>query len=365
MMSGFLKRPETCFERLSAVYNGLSGDYRPIILNTQANMTTEPAFKSTFARGYSIALVSAIFLSTTSIFIRHLTQTYQLPALVLAFWRDVFVFLTLLPAIGLLRPRLLRITRRNLRYLIVYGFALAVFNALWTLSVAVNGAAVATVLVYCSAAFTALLGWWLLHERLDGSKILAVALALAGCVLVAEAYEPAAWATNFLGILTGVFAGLLYAIYSLMGRAASQRGLNPWTTLLYTFGFAAVFLLIANLSPGGWLPGAAARPADLMWLGDSLAGWGVLLILAAGPTIAGFGLYNASLSHLPSSVANLVLTSEPAFTALFAYLLFGERLNGVQIAGSLMILSGVVLIRLREGRMSRKPASMPRGSTIE
>lgn len=319
-------------------------------------MTSISSPKTNFTRGYSIALGSAVFLSTTSIFIRHLTQEYQLPALVLAFWRAVFVFLVLLPVITLVRPALRRVTFRNLRYLIVYGGVLAIFNSLWTLSVSINGAAVATVLVYCSAAFTALLGWRFLNEELDGMKLLAIMICLAGCVLVAEAFDLAVWQTNFLGILTGVLAGLLYAIYSLMGRSASQRGLNPWTTLLYTFGFAAVFLLLFNLTPGGWLPGAAARPADLMWLGGSLSGWSILLILAAGPTVAGFGLYNVSLSHLPSSVANLVLTSEPAFTALFAYLLFGETLNGVQIAGSLMILSGVVLIRLREGRLARQSA---------
>ena len=51
------------------------------------------------------ALISAAILSTTAIFIRYLTQTYQLPALVLAFWRDVFVILTLLLVLRLVaRP---------------------------------------------------------------------------------------------------------------------------------------------------------------------------------------------------------------------------------------------------------------------
>ena len=40
--------------------------------------------RSQLTRGYSIALLSAVILSTTAIFIRYLTQTYQLPALVLA-----------------------------------------------------------------------------------------------------------------------------------------------------------------------------------------------------------------------------------------------------------------------------------------
>jgi drug/metabolite transporter (DMT)-like permease len=317
---------------------------------------------SSQARGYTFALLAAAFLSTTAVFIRHLTQTYGIPPLVLAFWRDVFVVLTLAPVLQLYRPNLLRLERRHLAYLLIYGFVLAIFNALWTLSVALNGAAVATVLVYCSAAFTALLGWWLLKESLGWVKILAVALCLGGCVLVAEAYDPVMWGANLIGILTGVLAGLSYAVYSLMGRSASQRGLNPWTTLLYTFGFATVFLLVFNLLPGSLIPGSAAQPADLLWLGSSLAGWAILFVLAAGPTILGFGMINLSLTLLPSSVTNLVLTSEPAFTAMIAFFLLGERLTGVQIAGAVVIISGVVCLRVYDGWMANAKPSLERSA---
>jgi drug/metabolite transporter (DMT)-like permease len=305
--------------------------------------------QSNFTRGYSIAVVAAAILSTTAILIRHLTQTYHMPALVLAFWRDGFVALTLLVILRLLSPHLLRVDRKHLPFLIAYGLVLSLFNSLWTVSVALNGAAISTVLVYCSAGFTALLGWWLLKERLDWSKLVAVALSLAGCVLVSGALDVAAWGANLLGIFTGMVSGLGYAIYTLMGRSASQHGLNPWTITFYAFGFATVFLLSFNLLSGGILPGTTATPAGLFWLGNALPGWGILFLLAAGPTVAGFGLYNVSLGYLPSSIANLILTLEPVFTTLIAYILLSERLNGVQIGGSLMILSGVVFLRVYEG----------------
>jgi drug/metabolite transporter (DMT)-like permease len=312
---------------------------------------------SNLKRGYPIALLSAVILSTTAIFIRHLTQTYQIPALVLALWRDIFVVITLLPVLGVFRPGLLKVNRGHLLYLALYGLVLALFNSLWTLSVALNGAAVATVLAYCSAGFTALLGWWFLKEDLGWAKILAVLLSLGGCVLVANALDPAAWSANLAGILTGTLAGLAYAVYSLMGRSASQRGLNSWTTLLYIFAFAAIFLLGFNLLPGGWLPGAATRPSDFFWLGKAISGWVILFLLAAGPTILGFGLYIVSMSYLPSSVANLIVTSEPVFTALIAYFLLGERLGGIQVAGSLMIFAGVIFLRVYEGWIAGKNRS--------
>ncbi len=307
------------------------------------------AQSSHLTRGYTIALLSAAILSTTAIFIRYLTQTYNVLPLVLAFWRDGFVVVTLLPILGLFRPILLRVNRDHLLYLCAYGLALALFNSLWTLSVALNGAAAATVLVYCSTAFTAILGWWFLKERLDWAKLLAICFCLSGCILVAEAVDATIWRVNLVGILTGIFSGLGYALYSLMGRSAAQRGLNPWTTLLYTFGFATIFLLGLNLLPENFLPGAAKQPSDLFGLRDALIGWAILFILAAGPTVAGFGLYNVSLSLLPASVVNLIVTLEPVFTAAIAYLLLGERLSEMQIGGSALILAGVILLRVYEG----------------
>ena len=265
--------------------------------------------------------------------------------------------LTLFLALKLVRPNLIKIKKQDFPYLFIYGFVLAIFNSLWTLSVALNGASISTVLAYSSAGFTALLGWWFLKERLDWTKLVAVALSLAGCVLVSNALDLEAWTANFVGILTGMLSGLFYAVYSLMGRSASQRSLNPWTTLLYIFSFASGFLFLLNVIPGDFLPGKAIQANDLLWLGNSVSGWGILVLLAAGPTLAGYGTYNISLSYLPSSVANLIVSLEPAFTAAMAYALFGETLTVTQIIGSLMILTGVIFLRIYEGKLLRRSSS--------
>ncbi|MCE1255413.1 MAG: DMT family transporter [Anaerolineae bacterium] len=311
-----------------------------------------PSISSKTSRGYIVALISAVFLSTTAIFIRYLTQTYAVPPLVLAFWRDVFVVVSLFPILLVFKPVLLKINRSNLTFLFIFGFLLAAFNALWTLSVWLNGAAIATVMCYCSSAFTAVLGWLFLKESLNPGKLLAIFFALVGIYLVSGAITQNNIPLNFAGLLTGILAGLCYALYSLLGRIASQRGIDPWTTLLYCFGFAALFLLIPNLLPGQVLPGSAARPIDIFWLQEHWTGWAVLFLLAAIPTLAGFGLYNISLVYLPSSVANLIVTLEPVFTAITAYFLLNERMNIYQVVGSASILLGVIILRLYERRIS-------------
>jgi drug/metabolite transporter (DMT)-like permease len=85
----------------------------------------------------------------------------------------------------------------------------------------------------------------------------------------------------------------------------------------------------------------------------------------SGTNSGRLGLYNVSLSHLPSSVANLIVTLEPAFTAVTAYFFLGERLTLTQVAGGLVIVSGVVFLRVYQGRVaggagtSRQAAKTP------
>jgi drug/metabolite transporter (DMT)-like permease len=88
--------------------------------------------------------------------------------------------------------------------------------------------------------------------------------------------------------------------------------------------------------------------SELLWLGNSTSGWGLLFLLGIGPTLGGFGLYTLSLRHLTPTVANLITTLEPAFTAVWAYFLLHERFDAIQWAGSILILTGVILLRWGE-----------------
>ena len=301
-------------------------------------------------KGYLICLTGTVIWSTTGILIRYLTEMTHIPPLVLAVWRDLFVTLGLAAGIGLLNPARLKVERSQWGFLLLYGFVVSVFNASWTFSVALNGAAVATVLAYSAPAFTALLGWRLFDERLGWIKAGIIATSMLGCALVSGAHDPAAWSFNPVGIITGLLSGILFAVYSLMGKKTSQYGLNSWSTLMYAFGIATLFLFVFNL--GSELVSGGSPLKDLFWLGSSASGWGVLLLLGLGPTIGGYGLYTLSLSYLPMSVASLVATLEPAFTTILAYIFLAERMTPAQAVGSLMILGSVLVLRVREGRQS-------------
>jgi len=182
---------------------------------------------SRVADGYLIAIIGITLWSTTGVLIVYLVTSFNLPALLLAFWRNVLVCAALVPALFLARRSLLRISVSQVRFYVSYGLILGVFNSIWVLSAKANGAAVATVLAYTSASFTALLAFWLFKESLGALKILAVILSFIGCILVSNAYSGEMWKLNSLGILTGLLSGLLFAGYTLVGKEAARRKINP------------------------------------------------------------------------------------------------------------------------------------------
>ncbi|GIK65636.1 MAG: hypothetical protein BroJett018_34300 [Chloroflexota bacterium] len=308
---------------------------------------------SRLTKGYLIALTAITIWSTTGILIDYLISHYDMPALLLSFWRNVLVCIALVPPLAIIRRSLLRIERAHLRFFVFYGVVLALFNSIWTLSVQENGAGVATVLGYSSAGFTAIFAWWIFKERLGVFKITAICLSLTGCVLVANAYDPEMWNLKLLGVTTGLLSGVLFASYNMMAKEATKRGINAWTSLLYSFAFGAVFILIFNFLP---LPGAAgsvaAIPPDL-----PSDGWLVLIVLSFIPTLLGYGLYNTSMHYLPASVASLLATIEPLMTSVEAYLLLGERMTMVQVIGSVLIVLGVIVMRFEKEEPSVLVAS--------
>ncbi len=308
-------------------------------------------------RGYGIALASTAIWSASAVFISHLSTRFHMPPLVLAFWRDFLVTCTLAGTLILFAPQHLRLgcpppARRHVPFFILYGFLLAIFNSLWTISVVLNGPSVATVLGYISPAFTGLIGWYWFDERLTAPKIVAILLSLIGCVFASGANDPTVWQGNAVGIILGLGTGLVFAFYSLMGKASASKNINPWQATLYTFAFGSGFLLLLQ------------RPGTLFWLSRPLAqgpagwreaalGWGTLLLLAIGPTLGGYGLYTVSLTHLPASTASLILTLEPAMTAVLAFFFLNERLTQSQLVGGAVILAGVFILRFSDRQTVR------------
>ena len=128
---------------------------------------------------------------------------------------------------------------------------------------------------------------------------------------------------------------ITFAIYMVGSERAGQR-LEPVTTLFWVFGFATVFWALA-----------------IPWWSFPWEGLGSArnLLFAAALIVAGtlvpFICIVASLRHIPAPRAAVVATLEPALAAVFAWIVLGEALAAVQIAGGAVVLTAVAWVQSR------------------
>jgi drug/metabolite transporter (DMT)-like permease len=276
----------------------------------------------------------------------YLMTNLGIPALLLALWRNIVACIGLAAVLWILNKKYLILKLNTIKFYIVYGFILSIFNSIWSTSVQENGAAVATVLGYSSSGFTVIGAYFFFKETISAKKVLAVILSIVGCIMVSEAYSPAMWRLKPLGIAAGLLSGLAFAAYTLVGKEAARRGFDTWTSMLYCFGFGTCFLFIFNLAS---LLVSSGTPRTLVPQIPA-TGWALLVFLSLVPTILGYGLYTLSMNYLPASIASLIAALEPAFTAAQSYLLLGERMSAIQILGSLIIIASLVLVTTKDRR---------------
>lgn len=298
--------------------------------------------KGEHAAGWYAAL-AVLSLSLTGILLRYLLN-YSVSPLCVALWRNIVLCVVLGVVLELFYPMLTEIKKEDLLYYVVFGFVLAVFNLSWTFSVLYNGAAIATVLVYLSALFSLVFGRLIFKENISVVKAVIAIFAIAGIVLIAGNPNADAERHRVIAVGCGVLSGFMYSLYSVGGRLRMSRACDPWTMLLYTFLFAALWLALALVAGKFFSPGENWS----VFPSVSLSWWLALFLLAVGPTLFGFVFLNMALAGLPVSTVNIVLTVEPVLTIAWAYCLLGESLSRCQWCGSVLIILAVAWLSLME-----------------
>lgn len=285
------------------------------------------------ALGYLAVLMATACWGTSALFVKLILADQQVSALALAFWRDLEAFAVLLVGLRLLRPTWLKIRRQELIWLAALGFAIGVFHIFWNLAVFLNGAAVATVQQAAMPAIVTVLAWVIWREPLSGRKAGAILLTFIGTVLLSGLSVRGEAELTLAGFLVGLGTPVSYAGWNLLMKKVRVR-YNPFTTLTYGFGFAALVLLpFQAITPQ---PQSISASLSLYFIG-----------LIGVATIGGFSIYTFALGRLQASVATILAMAEIPIVAVYAYALLWERLAGEQVFGAVLVVSGVLMLYRR------------------
>lgn len=278
-----------------------------------------------------------------------------------AFWRGCLA-LPLLALWALLEPRGAaesseRRPQTPRRWLASYrdpGFLLAgVFFAgdlaLWHWSLLLTSIAASTLEASLAPLIVTLVAWLWWKERPTRGFLIATLLALVGMLLIVSpkfGHGGSAFLGDALGLGTACFfAAYLLAVANLRAR---------YGTGLVMFNLTVVFTILL-------LPLALTQK----FLPDTVTGWLILAGCAVMAQVLGQGLIAYALAHLRPTFSSLGLLVQTVGAAVVAWLVLGEHLAAMQIAGAFVIIGAVALARAtrsptpEEPPVAAHPCAMP------
>lgn len=283
--------------------------------------------------GAVLVFAAAAAWGLSGIFVTLILENSSGTAVSLAFWRDLTAFAVLFLYTRLTRPRNLKIDRKDLPWLVGMGIFLGAFHIVYNQSVVLNGVAITTVLQTAMPAVVTIASFYIWKEALTIQKFLAMGVIFTGTAIASGLDIFSLDHTTALSLLSGAAVPLLYAGWSLCGKAGvSKYGAGLCLTI--AFGVASIMLLPLQPFTRQPLPVNPAMAAAFL---------GLISI----STFGGFILYFMGMKHIQAGIASILVMSEIFFAGLYSRVFLGERQTLVQVLGILLVIMGVISLSYR------------------
>jgi drug/metabolite transporter (DMT)-like permease len=189
----------------------------------------------------------------------------------------------------------------------------------------------AVLLNYTAPIFVALLAPLFLKEKLEKSTLLALAISVAGIVVISYQQNLQMSHLNLWGVILGLLAGLAYAGFVI----ASKRALSSFSSLVvafYSYSVASIFLL-------PFVIGTDFSP--------DLAPWILLLVLGVFNTAFAVTLYLKGLGMVKAQKAVVFTYLEPASAVVFGFLFLAQPPTSLMLVGGVLILIAGYIVASR------------------
>lgn len=261
-----------------------------------------------------------------------------LDPLLAASLRFVLASLALLGFMGLARIPLSRPNLRQMGQLAVLGFfGIFFYNLCFFYGLHYINASRASLIVALNPAVIGLASWWLFKERLGASKIMGIAMCLAGAATVIVSRNPQvlnaqanAWRGDVL--IFGCVAG--WGVYSLFSRGLNQS-LGPLQTVTWSILLGPLMLFLTTLGMGRF---SLEAIGSLHWpQALSLMYLGVL-----GSALAYIGYYDG-IRRIGATRSGVFIALNPLTAVICGALLLDEQLTLPMLIGGAVILLGIYL----------------------
>lgn len=253
----------------------------------------------------------------------------------ICFLRGVVTFVIMLVGLLVFDRGALKIRLKDIWCFVGTGtFSVSFFNFCYFKTITLTSLSVAAVLLYTAPAFVVVMSFFLFKESMTRKKVLALLFAFVGCVLV-SGIVVGGGDLNASGILVGLGAGFGYALYSIFGRYALQRGYNSITITFYTF-------LFATLTTVFWVD--VSSIINIVETHPQIGVYGSLMILFV--TLFPYLCYTKGLSGMENGTASVIAAIEPVMATVLGILIYKEEMTFESAFGMILVLGSIVMLNV-------------------
>ena len=289
-------------------------------------------------KGILLAVITAVMWGIMGIFVRDLTR-FQFSNIEISFFRCALAGAAYFVFLLITKPKALKIDLKGLIICILYG-AVAYSISFVSYSVAVSRipVGVATVLMFMSPIWVAILGIFMFQEKLEKSKILTIAICFFGAVLVANLIGAGDIRLDGIGILAGVINGIGVALQILLPKFFA-KDYDRDTLLVYGF-LGAAFVLAFGMDFSSVAMHIGNTPTfNLLW---DLFGIGILCTMVANVACV------KSTQYVEATTTSILSALEVVVGTMVGFFVFHEHLTFLQMIGAVIIVVGAIGSEIRK-----------------
>lgn len=268
------------------------------------------------SKGMGFMLLATLLFTCMNVLVKLIPH---IPAIEIIFFRSL---ISLVLSFAILQSQKVPVLGNNKKLLLLRGAAGALALVCYFITLQNIPLASAVTLQYLSPVFTAVLGIFLVKEKVKPLQFLFFGLAFAGVLLV-KGFDPRVDTLYlFLGIGAGFFAGLAYNIIRKLNTTE-----HPLVIVFY-FPLVTIPLTLVYVVTN-WV-----QPQGIEWV--------YLLLIGLLTQFAQYFMTMAYQQEELSKVASLNYIGI-LYAIGFGYLIFDETFHPLTYVGMLLVLAGVIL----------------------
>ena len=285
-----------------------------------------------------LPILAGFMFGSSGVFVRTLTQN-GIDSTTLLFLRFSIALIPLLLAILMTNKELLKIKLKDLPLILLCAICIVGLNLCYNESMNTVPLSLAAVLLSLAPIYVLILAYILFREKITSKKIICMALAIFGCILMTGVFQTSLEDIPLSGILTGIGAGIFWAVYLMSSKKSIENGNHIYTILFYSLIFISIALIpFTNFS----------QITAFISINPTLT----ILFLIIHSTFSfalPYILSTLSLKYIDAGISSIFMSGAEPFAALiFGFLIYAEIPTPLMFCGFMITLISMTLLSRTE-----------------